>query len=410
MVESPSTGESRQQHVHPGFAPVAEQFRSLFREPRDGGGALCVRVHGEVVVDVWAGWSDVRARRPWGPTTGAVSFSTTKGLTSTLVHRLVDAGVLDVDRPVATWWPEFAAEGKESLTLRDVLTHRAGLSRARPLLRTVEDLLDHRLMADRLAAARPQRGLVGVPAYHGLTFGYLVAAVVERATGRDFRDVLADELVAPLGLETCTIGARDERLDVARLSRMSLPLGIPSSVLARAGRATRVLGPFVDALLVDHFDDLVARDDFVRAVVPAASGVVSARDLATVYAALAGGGTVDGVQLLSPQTVQAAGRVQTRQWDRVLGLTMRWRLGYHHAFLRGATSRRGFGHYGYGGSGGWADPDRGLAVAFTTNRLAAMTTPVADSRLLALSGHVARLLDASEGRAAPADAAKGSKP
>ena len=398
--DSAQAASERTQRVHPAFEPVVQDFRERFGEPEDGGGALCVRLHGEVVVDAWAGWADVRGGRRWGAGTGAVSFSTTKGLTSTLLHRLVEAGVLDLDRPVATWWPEFAAAGKERLTLRDLMTHRAGLSRVRPLVSRVEDLLDHRLMAHRLARTRPQRALLDVPAYHALTYGYLAAAVVEAATGRDFRDVLAEELTGPLGLETGVIGLRDESLDIARLSRMPLPLGLPGSLLARAARATKVMRPFADALLVDGFEDLVAREDFLRGVLPAANGVVNARDLATVYAALAGGGNVDGVQLLSKETVHRAGRVQTRQRDRVLGFPMRWRLGYHHAFLQGAKSRRGFGHYGYGGSGAWADPDRGLAVAFTTNKLVAMTTPIADSRLMTLSGQVVRVVDELEGRAA----------
>ena len=394
--EHASEGDRRSQHVADGFEPLVERFRACFVEPGDGGGALCVRHHGEVVVDVWSGYSDVRARREWHGDTGAVSFSTTKGLTSTVVHRLVDRGVLDPALPVATWWPEFARHGKADVTLAEVLSHRAGLSGIRNLVRDPDELLDHRHVADLLAERRPSR-LRGTPAYHGLTFGYLVAAVVERATGQDFRDVVDAELVRPLGLRTCAVGLRDTSVDVARLSPMPLPLGLSGGLLARAASATYVMRAFANALLVEGFEDLVNTDAFVRSVVPAASGVVSAHDLATIYAALAGGGQVDGVEFLSPATVTAAGRVQTREIDRVLGLPMRWRLGYHHAFTRGETLRRGFGHYGYGGSGGWADPDRDLAVAFTTNKLSALTTPVADRRLLAFSDDAVRLAGERDG-------------
>jgi CubicO group peptidase (beta-lactamase class C family) len=141
---------------------------------------------------------------------------------------------------------------------------------------------------------------------------------------------------------------------------------------------------FAEALLIDGFERLLYNDPDRRILdteMPAANGVFTARSLAKVYAALATDGSVDGVQVLTPETLREAGRVQHRGRDYVLGLPMRWRLGYHQAFTAGRPAWKAFGHFGYGGSGAWADPETGLSLAFVTNRLGSITTPVGDVRL-----------------------------
>lgn len=120
--------------------------------------------------------------------------------------------------------------------------------------------------------------------------------------------------------------------------------------------------------------------------IPAVNGVFTARDLATMYSALANGGSVDSVELLSRRTAHDIGRVQTRTRDYVLGFNMRWRLGYHQAFTTGRMPRRGFGHFGFGGSGAWADPSTGLSLGFVTNKVGSATTPIGDVRLARLGG------------------------
>jgi CubicO group peptidase (beta-lactamase class C family) len=139
-----------------------------------------------------------------------------------------------------------------------------------------------------------------------------------------------------------------------------------------------------EALLIDGFERLIFQDPDRRILdteMPAANGVFTARSLARMYAALATDGSVDGVRILSPETLHEAGRVQNRGRDYVLGLPMRWRLGYHQAFTVGRPAWKAFGHFGYGGSGAWADPESGLSLAFVTNRLGSVTTPVGDVRL-----------------------------
>ena len=167
--------------VSTGYAPVAEAFAKLAGRGR-GGAALAVRVRGETVLDVCTGWADRAHTRPWTPETLALSFSTTKGIASTVVHRLAERGEVGYDEPIATYWPEFAAGGKERVTVRDLLTHRAGLWSVRAVAERPEDLLDHLAMEERLAA-RSVRAPTERSAYHAITYGWLVAGLARRVTG-----------------------------------------------------------------------------------------------------------------------------------------------------------------------------------------------------------------------------------
>jgi CubicO group peptidase (beta-lactamase class C family) len=367
------------------FRPLVGAFRDLFGRRKDGGGALAVYQHGEPVVDVWAGYADVATGRPWTADTTAMSFSTSKGPASVLVHRLVQKGVLSLDKPIATWWPEFAAKGKGDILLSDLLSHTAGMHRVRGVAETPGDLLDHRRMADRLAARAPEPEL-GVPAYHAMTYGYLVAAIVERATGRDWVDLIADEVAAPLGLTGLHIGTPVEAHE--RIAPFYQGLGPRGIDIAKVGHWVKRLPrmrPFVDALLPHGFDAFLNTPALWKAVIPAANGVFDARSLARMYAPMANGGMLDGERVWEPDVLAEMGRVRNRERDRVLGFTMRWRLGFHGAFVAsGPQPRKGFGHFGLGGSGAWADPETGMSIAFVTNRLGAATTPIADVRLAKL--------------------------
>lgn len=366
------------------FRPLVQRFARIYRRPSNGGGALAVYWRGEPVVDVWAGYADAEGERPWQRETAAMSFSTTKGIASTVVHRFVDRGLLSYDEPLATWWPAFAADDKRHITLRLLMSHQAGLHRIRGVVPTAEGLLDYRAVADLVAdqsPSKPQRGGTG---YHGLTYGWLVAGLVHRVTGLDLGEAVQRELAAPLGLDGCFIGTPDDQWSRVAELFPSMPPALAMDRLAgriESNRRTRYLA---EALLIDGWERLVFDHEdrrILRTEMPAANGVFTARSLARVYAALAADGTVDGVEVLSPATLREAGRVQDRGRDYVLGLPMRWRLGYHQAFTAGRPAWKAFGHYGYGGSGAWADPETGLALAFVTNRLGSVTTPVGDVRL-----------------------------
>lgn len=356
----------------------------MFDAPSRGGGALALYQHGEPVVDVWTGYADARGTRPWREDTAAMSFSTTKGVAATIVHRLVDRGLLAYDEPLASWWPLFETEDKRHVTLRELLSHQAGLHRVRGLVRDAEELLDHRHVTELVASQPPRRPRRGGTGYHGLTFGWLVGGLVEQVTGTSLGELVRTELAEPLDLDGLYIGAPPaERHRVAELFPPLPDVVSLDRVAARIEgmRRTRYLA---EALFIDGWERLVFADADRRILdteMPAANGVFTARSLAKLYAALADGGAVGGVRVLSPEVLHEAGRVQSRSRDYVLGLAMRWRLGYHQAFTLGRPASKAFGHFGYGGSGAWADPETGLSLAFVTNRLGSVTTPIGDVRL-----------------------------
>jgi CubicO group peptidase (beta-lactamase class C family) len=169
--------------VHPDFAPVTEKVQSIMAGRRASGGmAVAVYHRGELVVDAWAGVRSVGGE-PWERDTMAMSFSTTKGVVATIVHRLADRGLLDYDVPVATYWPDFAAAGKEHITLRHLLTHQSAMHDVRRLADSTAQLLDWDYMVKQLAAAPPVWEVGVRSGYHALTYGWLVGEVIRRVTG-----------------------------------------------------------------------------------------------------------------------------------------------------------------------------------------------------------------------------------
>jgi len=388
-------------HVHPDFGTVTEKLAHLTsKRSAVGGAAVTVYHHGELVVDVWTGDRDATGR-PWERDTMAMSFSTTKGVVATVVHRLVDRGVLSWDEPVATYWPEFAANGKEAITLRHLLTHQAGLHQVRTLVEDTEGLLDWDDMVSVLAEAEPVWEIGTRSGYHALTYGWLVGEVIRRVTGIGVNEAVQREIVEPLGLDGMYIGTPpDQRSRVADLLVDPKDSARLLKLLRTLGRFERYT-PLYEALVVDDFLDVATTDRILDAEIPAANGVFTARSLARMYAALATPDAFDEPPLLSPATLAEATRVQTtlgaagdgRSGERVgrdaaVMFDMRWRLGYHMAATTAGILPRGFGHFGFGGSGAWGDPDSGLAVAMVLNQVAG--TPFGDTRFLRVGGAAVR--------------------
>jgi CubicO group peptidase (beta-lactamase class C family) len=386
-----------QGYVHPDFWPVARALSGQLRRGTGGGAAVCVYHRGEKVVDLWGGVRDA-AGNPWTADTMSVSFSTTKGVTSTALHILADRGLLDYDDPVSKFWPEFARAGKERITIRHLLCHQAGLYGISGLIDDAARMRDWDYMTGALAAAAPALPPGTASAYHGITYGWLVGEVVQRVAGRPFAEVVQREIAAPLELDGLYIGApaaaasRAAALLVPDAGRQRMAdLGV------RLARVQRVLGcmrvrydlrRISDALLAPgmmdfHWD----APDTLAASIPAANGLFTARALAGMYAALVGA-TASGARLISERTLARATEVQSRGIDLVVPFPMRWRLGYHRASTSAGTPPRGFGHYGFGGSGAWADPDRQLAMAMVLN--SGIGTPFGDLRTFRIGGSVLR--------------------
>ncbi len=370
--------------MHPAFGPLSDALQATTRRKR-GGAALCVYHRGEKVADMWSGTSD-REGTPWRSDTLCTAFSTGKGVASTALHILADRGLVDYDAPVATYWPEFAANDKSAVTVRHLLCHEAALHRIRGVVPDAFAFTDWSAMCDVLAAqpcAWPPGTRNG---YHGLTYGWLVGGIIERVSGKSLTEFIDAEITRPLGLDGVFFGvppAERHRLALLlardRNGNTDSPRALAMIQRVERFRRTRAA---IDAFFVLRFNELLDSDALQAAPMPAFNGAFTARSLARLYAALANGGELDGTRLMSAETVRAASTVQNTRPDAVVFFPMRWRLGYHLAATSRGVLPRGFGHFGYGGSGAWCDPDSQLAVAFTTNTLAG--TPFGDSRLLRL--------------------------
>lgn len=399
-------------HIHPDFWPVARMFKSLIPSPGPGGAALCVWHRGEKVVDLWGGTVDAGGAR-WKSDTASVSYSTTKGVASTLMHILVDEGAIDYDEPVAKHWPEFAQSGKERITIRQVMCHEAGLYDICSMVDHARRMLDWDYMVHALETAHPIHQPGAAHGYHGLTYGYLIGEIVQRVTGKPFSEVLQEKIARPLGLDGLFIGIPSDQAH----RRATLQLGglqgqrggadRTRAYLAGINRWLRLAGVPVDlreaerALIPHGIDEVDFNSpEFAAACIPSANGVFTARSLATLYAALAGGGQLDGVRLLSEETLHRASTIQNTTVDRVVPFPMQWRLGYHRPFTMGmgplamglgGSIRHGIGHFGFGGSGAWADFDRNLSVALTLN--SGVGTPFGDLRIVRIGSSAVRCAD-----------------
>jgi CubicO group peptidase (beta-lactamase class C family) len=383
---SGDTAGTREMLVDRRFRGVADRFFERFQTARDGGGAAAAYLHGEKVLDVWAGWRAKDTR--WTHDTVTLCFSTGKGVASTVVHRLADRGLVDYDQPVAAYWPEFAAAGKERITVRELMSHRAGLHNVRVVAPTEQVLLDYRAFADALAAARPDPRRFKGPGYHAVTYGNLVAELASRVSGKDFTTLLREEVSEPLGAEELWFHVPDDaRVRIARVFPTVKPGPVPWSTTGRVMSRLPGLRAIAEAGMAEGFDELVRSPRAHDVVMPGWNGVFSAPALARMYAAIANGGELDGLRYLSPDRVTQLSETQTRRRDYVLGIRPHWRLGYHPAWLRtDEMPRRSVGHYGFGGSGAWADPETGLSFAFVSNRLGNRLQPVADGRMSAIGG------------------------
>jgi CubicO group peptidase (beta-lactamase class C family) len=394
-------------YSHDDFAEVARTFRRQLRRT-NGGAAVAVHHRGELVVDLWGGHADLDAEggpSHWERDTVAMCFSTTKGVVSTALHVLADRGDVAYDEPVATYWPEFAAGGKAEVTVRHLLTHSAGLHRIRSLVGDAALMLDWDHMCSALADATPAYTPGTRHGYHALTYGWLVGEVIRRVSGRSVADVVRTELAEPLELDGLSIGLPEDRRDrVAPLAASGLPRPawgparrLEKQVGTQMGKVVSALpGPvntrrLANALAPRGVEDVLASAEMMDAEVPSANGFFTARSLGRLYAMLAAGGSLDGVRVLSPETVAAASTVQSSGLDLVLVVPMDWRLGYHRVFTSRGTVGPAFGHFGFGGSGAWADPSRELSVAFVCNR--GTGTPIGDLRIAELGAAAVRSAD-----------------
>ncbi|HCV00143.1 MAG TPA: serine hydrolase [Dehalococcoidia bacterium] len=325
--------------------------------------------HGELVVDSWAGLADVQAERPVDGDTLFTSFSCTKGVTATAIHMLVDRGVLSYDEPIANHWPQFAQRGKQNATIRHALTHRVGVPQM-PEGITPEAMANWDYMCEAIAALEPLWEPGSQTGYHAYTFGWILGEIIRRVDGRPINQFVQEEICVPLGLDGIHMGVDDANESrVATLvdgPRPDLPPSPPDALI------TRAIPPAVGILAEPYNKPLVR-----RAALPAHGGLMNARSLARMYAALGNGGVLDGVRVLPEERVRIATSLQTDDLDLAIQQPVRKALGY---FQSGPISAMGprtttFGHPGAGGAIGFADPEHGFAFALTKSSLVAGAEP-----------------------------------
>lgn len=352
----------------PNFKSAIKIFAQLFPGRRFGGGALSVYIEGRPVVDVWTGWSDRAGTQDWAADTGAMVFSATKGVASTVIHRLADRGLLSYETPVADYWPEFAANGKSDITVNDVMRHRSGLSHLKGIGK--KELMDHLLMEQKLAADAPDH-LRGVQAYHALTYGWLLSGLARALTGKGMRELIRAEVAAPLDTDGVHLGRPPADAPTQPAQVLMPQSKLPNPIFNFI--APRVAGlPFSGGFGAMYFPgvkSLVQGDTpFLDGEIPGANGVVTGRGLAKMYGALANRGSIDGKFYISGELARGLTGRSGRKWpDANMVVPMPFHLGYHESPVPGLL--HGFGHVGLGGTLGWADPDTASSFGFVHNRL-----------------------------------------
>lgn len=364
----------------PAFKGVRDAFEANFTSGLEVGAAFSAYHRGEKVVDLWGGVADQAAGTPWQEDTVILVFSTTKGVTAMCANKLAQEGALDTDAPVVKYWPEFGRNGKEDMPVSYLLSHQAGLAWVDGTL-TAEEALSWEPVIEALENQTPNWKPGTAHGYHATTYGWLVGEVIRRVAGRSVGTYLRDEIAGPLGVDFWIGLPESQEPRVARLISM-IPEGLSADVLANPGddpvasMMAQFLGPdspLGKALFAPGgalTDQSIWNSRPMRAAeVPAANGVGDARSLARLYAACIG--EVDGIRILTPEQLARATTQQTEGPNTVLmDMDIQFGLGFMvRSDLLAVGGPKSFGHFGAGGSVGWADPEADLAFGYVMNRM-----------------------------------------
>lgn len=368
------------------FEPVRRAFAKNFAERGEIGASVCVYRHGRPVVDLWAGLADRATAAPWQHDTIVTVFSMSKGVTAVAINLLIERGLLDAESPVAQYWPEFAAAGKEQITVGSALSHQAGIPVIdRPVTRA--EALSWDPVIDAIAAQRPIWEPGTQHGYHMRTYGWIAGELIRRVTGRSPGNFIRDEIAERFGVDFHIGLGEQHESRVARLVTPGPEYHTAIAALPEDLLLTRVIsapsGHF-------HYDDMWNTREMRAVELPSSNGVGNARAVARLYAHLIGDG-VDGRRILSDDTVARATEVRTRGADAVILIDTAFGIGFMlPPALPTPVGPRSFGHGGAGGSVSFADPDTGIAFAYAMNR---MRFDLDDGRSESLARAVYRCLD-----------------
>jgi CubicO group peptidase (beta-lactamase class C family) len=348
------------------FDAVRQALQDNVDSAAETGASIVVDLDGEIAVDLWGGFRDEARTIPWSQETITNVWSTTKTVTSLAALMLVERGQLDVDAPVSGYWPEFAANGKQDVLVRHLMSHTSGVSGLdQPAV--VEDLYDWEKSTARFAAQAPWWEPGSASGYHALNFGHLIGEVVRRISGKTLKQFVAEEIAGPLGADF-QIGAVES--DWGRIADVTPPPPLPFDLEALGLDSPTVktmTGPPADASNANTAE-------WRRADIGAANGHGNARSVARILSVISRGGEVDGVRLLSPQTIDVIFREQTNGIDVVLGVPLRFGIGYglpKAETIPYIPDGRICFWGGWGGSVIIMDTDRKLTIAYMMNKMGA---------------------------------------
>jgi CubicO group peptidase (beta-lactamase class C family) len=303
-----------------------------------------------------------------------ICFSTTKGIVSTLLNKVIDEGLAKYDDPIAQYWPEFAVNGKSDLTIRQLLNHQTGIIQCS--LPDHIPLWDSAGVQEYLAQSTPSQAYVGRPAYHLVSYGWLVGELIFRISGLTVSQLL-DQVSTELDLDGLYIGVPEDQMsrvvpiittqkEVQRVQKLGQPLGrIAKAVLSLLGVDTALIKNSIPKSLL--VPGIVNDPRVIAGTMPSFNGVATARSLAKLYSVLANNGINNGRQWMSPETVERFSTAQDSRRDKIVKIKRGWRYGYHQLFSLRHSVNKGFGHFGFGGSGAWAEPERQLSMGLVVN-------------------------------------------
>ncbi|HEY4943004.1 MAG TPA: serine hydrolase domain-containing protein [Rhizomicrobium sp.] len=358
---------SVQGFTHDKFAPVRAVFEGHLASGADIGASFCATVEGETVVDLWGGFADEGRTRPWVKDTIVNVYSTTKTMTALTALLIADRGLLDFDAPVARYWPEFAANGKERVKVSHLMSHSAGLSGWKEKI-TTQDIYDWDKVTSLLAAQAPFWEPGTAPGYHALTQGYLVGEVIRRITGKSLGTVFREEIAAPLGADFW-IG-----LPASEDHRVADLIPPPPGVAVGDGPGmTELMSNMATNPGIDVAETKTRA--WRGAEIPAAGGTGNARSVAEIHAILANGGVAKGKRFLSEAGCRKALELQVEGRDKIMDVPARFGLGFGLAggllpLPNASTMFWG----GYGGSLVIIDMDARTTFGYAMNKMAGTTT------------------------------------
>ncbi len=363
----------------PGFERVAEEFIKNFNERKECGANVCLTHEGETKVDLWGGVADPESGKAWEEDTLSIVFSSTKGLTALVAHMLIDQGKMSLDQPVAEIWPEFAKNGKEAATVRQMMNHTVGL----PVIRDEVPqglFFDWDATCQTLADMEPYWTPGSNQGYHAITFGWVVGELMRRVTGKSVGALIQENLSQPLGIDLWCGLPEAEEGRVAPMQMWQLGAGEAPGALALAafGDPQSIPGKFLfnDGGFAANINTREAH----AAQIPAANGITNGRGMAGAYKPFANGGKAGGKTFISEDQIAKMGEVSAATGrDETLLVRTRFGLGFMMSMdNRGAAEglqdsvimgRHAFGHVGAGGSIGFADPDAALSFGYNMNQM-----------------------------------------